>query len=267
MLRGREIDRQRKREDTLHEDEQRRVQMRQMLEEQRLVDNAKQAEFDRHRRVAEMEARSAALKGENTAPGGYFNPAVQEMSRVAFGAGGVEREAQDYARGVKAQEMGQKAWEEQGRNTRGRIDAMAGTINSRNVQKSEEDFRRYGEEVNLPGLSQTPFGAYFSPRDGGRSGGPPTLEDLAKRYSDSAGKVQTDFDDAGGPWTLRRAQAAEFLTNLYLRGTDNETGLREFAKRYPDLAQQEGLSAEPEAQSLTPQERARLKELAKGGGQ
>lgn len=111
MLRGREIDRSRKVQEKQQENELTRVAMRQMLEEQRLLENAKQAEFDRHSKVAAMEARSAALKGEGSAPTGYFNPAVAEMANAAFGGGQVEREAMLAERSAKRRDQDVKMYD------------------------------------------------------------------------------------------------------------------------------------------------------------
>jgi hypothetical protein len=230
MLRGRELDRQRKREDQIHADEMRRTGMRQALEEQRLIENAKQAEFDRHRRVAEMEARSAALKGENTAPSGYFNEAVGEMAGAAFGAGQVEREGILADRRHKAAELDLKEREELGRNWGRQIDAMSGTINSRNVQKGGPAFNAYERELGFPegSLTQTPADAYFSPNDGG--GDPRHKEFQAMRASLEAGAKGKEewaaFAAAGG---LRRLSMD--LTDMQSLGFSLQEAMKEIALR------------------------------------
>lgn len=216
MLRGREIDRQRKIDEKVQQDEQRRVVMRQMLEEQRLIEGAKQQEFDRHRRVAEMEARAAALRGEGSAPSGYFNPAVQEMANAAYSMGGVEREGVLAERGQKQAELSQQQNEEYGRNWREASTRMGSTINSRYVKKSPEAYAAFEQRTGFPqgSLSEVPYSERFAPGDGGG-------DDRISHFT----KMEQYLNQAAN----EKGQWAAFLQSGQLRSISFE--LRDLASR------------------------------------
>ena len=218
MLSGREIDRQRKIDEQHYQDEQRRVGMRQALEEQRLVDNAKQAEFDRHRRVAEMEARAAALKGDKTAPSGYFNPAVQEMADVAFGGGEVDRGVRDWDRGMKVSQ-------ERGKNYRDTNARMASTINDWDVAKEPSAYRAYEEQIGLPenSLSDRPYGERFSPRSGGGK------DMRLAKFEDAYRALKAKDPGRSGPVTNVAMQAQVGLHSQMM-----DTWLRQYEKARND---------------------------------
>lgn len=109
MLQARDINRQRKLEQERYDRELVDKSLARNLEERRLTERAQEAERGRLMKIVEAESTAASLRGRGSPPGGYHDAALDEIARVAFESGQVQRENMAYERGVKQNEMALKA--------------------------------------------------------------------------------------------------------------------------------------------------------------
>jgi hypothetical protein len=279
MLRASLMEKAQREEQRRFDMEMRTAATRQMIDQGRLLENAKDAEFSRHAKVAELESRAAAMRGDKTGPGGYFNPAIGEMARAAFGSGQVDRMQYEDAQGAAAakrkleedklrQEMDLTLFQEQGRNDRALDERLGAASGDWDLEKSPEFFRHLEKRYGVPegSMGERPYGQRWAPKEGGRGGkadGPLTMEDLAENLRKSGQIVRTDLEDEGGPKTSRHIDASNFAFALAL-----ESGLAEeqkkaiFSRKFPEfvyLLGGGGGGVPSSSEGLSPADREALK--------